>query len=163
MFAIFHMCCSVTWWTYWTACKANAGLFEFTECIRNLNSSFTLTLWYCMCCAVKITVIPLNSQFLYHFSEVYATLWNRRNKSQRRRQAKNMLCFGLKKSDWMSWRSGQRDQREWIWNGRHENFSGKIKLKMSSKICFIEGAGLKKQYKIPKGKIRTEDKLGRKK
>lgn len=34
---------------------------------------------------------------------------------------------------------------------------------MSSKICFTEGTGLKKQYKTPKGRIGTEDKLGRKK
>lgn len=38
-----------------------------------------------------------------------------------------------------------------------------MNIKIYSKMCFIEGTGLKNQYKTPKWGIKTEDKLERKK
>lgn len=161
MFALFTVCWSVTRWTCWTTCKANAGLFEFTKCIRNLNSNLTLTLWYCICCSVKITVIPLSPQLFYQFSEVYTILWNRRNKPQQEDKQKTICALVRKKSEWAE--DQGKEIEEWIWNERHKNFSDKINVKIYSKICFIEGTGLNNQHKTPEGGIRTEGKLGRKK
>lgn len=57
---------------------------------------------------------------------------------------KKKICALLrKKSEWAE--DQGKEIEEWIWNGRHENFSGKVNVKMSSKISFIEETGLKQK------------------
>lgn len=68
---------------------------------------------------------------------------------------KTICTLVRNKSEWAE--DQGKEIEEWIWNERHKNFSDKINVKIYSKICFIEGTGLKNQYKTPKWGIRTED------